>query len=331
MVLFAPVDPEPLERAGSIGVHTAGAESNVAMYLAGLGHRVSWVSRLGDDPFGQRVLRDVTAAGVSTSLVELDASAPTGFFFKDPGPHGTDVFYYRRGSAASLMTARMLAPVFASPPRVVHLSGITPVLSPSCDEMMDRVFAEFAGTATLVSFDVNFRPGLWSPREAGPRLRELAQRADVVFAGLDEARRLWGTRTPGELRQLLPQPTVLVVKDGANGATAFEEAGEVFVRSLRVEVSEPVGAGDAFAAGWLSGLLRDLLPAQRLRLGHLLAGVAMGSTADYQSPPPPDLVSAALEASETAWEEGPAAWGDGWVWPRSPAPRWEADGWVDMS
>jgi 2-dehydro-3-deoxygluconokinase len=308
MAMVVPVHAERLELARAVAIHTGGAESNVAMYLAGLGHQVTWVSRLGDDPLGRRVLADVAAAGVDTSLVELDKAAPTGVYFKDPGPGGTRVYYYRRGSAASLMTPDILRSVLALPPRVVHVSGITPALSPTCDQMMSALFACLEGTTTLVSFDVNFRPALWGPKEAAPRLRALAQRAGVVFVGLDEAQTLWGTHGPREVRGLLTGPPVLVVKDGATGATAFDGAGEVFVPCPPVAVSEPVGAGDAFAAGWLSGLLQGLPQVKRLRLGHVLAGVALASTADHQAPPPPDLLAAALSVDEAGWAAGPEAW-----------------------
>lgn len=326
MAMVVPAQPEPLEVAGEVAIHTGGAESNVAMYLAGLGHSVSWLSRLGDDPLGRRVLADITSAGVGTSLVEIDPRAPTGVYFKDPRPEGTKVYYYRRGSAASLMTAAVLEPLLEAPPRVVHVSGITPVLSPGCSEMMDELFSSLEATGTLVSFDVNFRPALWGPEEAAPHLRELAQRAGVVFAGLDEAQILWGAGTPRELRKVLPAPPVLVVKDGATGATAFDAAGvegvagaaglagEVFVPSLSVAISEPVGAGDAFAAGWLSGYLRGLPQTARLRLGHVLAGVALSSTADHQAPPAEELLAAALSADEAGWAAGPAGW------PAAPAP-----------
>jgi 2-dehydro-3-deoxygluconokinase len=309
MAMVAPVRAEPLETAAEFALHSGGAESNVAMYLAGLGHRVRWVSRLGADPLGARVLRDVAAAGVDTSLVELDAGAPTGVYFKDPGPSGTRVFYYRRSSAASFMSEETLQPVLTSPPRVLHVSGITPALSSSCDYMMDCIFKLFAGTSTVLSYDVNFRPGLWTAERAAPRLLDLARRATVVFAGLDEAHALWGTRTPEDLRHMLPEPSLLVVKDGATGATAFEAASETFVPSLTVQVGEPVGAGDAFAAGWLSGLLRGLPQAGRLRLGHLVAGAALSSTADHAAPPPPEVVKLALQVDEAVWAAGPAAWG----------------------
>lgn len=312
MAMVTPVQAEPLEVASEFALHSGGAESNVAMYLAGLGHRVSWVSRLGDDPLGRRVLRNVSGAGVATTNVELDAAAPTGVYFKDPGPLGTRVFYYRRGSAASFMGPKTVEFLAASPPRVVHTSGITPALSFSCDNMTSALFDMFVGTQTLLSLDVNYRSALWpSPGAAGARLEGLALQAGVVFVGLDEARTLWGTTTPQQVRDRLKEAPVVVVKDGAVGATAFDAESETFVPSLPVEVNEPVGAGDAFAAGWLSGFLRGLPQAGRLRLGHLLASAALSSTADHASPPPPQLLQAALEADDAAWAGGPAAWGTG--------------------
>ncbi len=301
MAMVTPEQPEPLEFARTVVIHPAGAESNVAMYLASLGHRVGWVSRLGDDPLGRRVLSDVSAVGVDTSLVEIDENAPTGVYFKDPGLGCTRVFYYRRGSAASLMRAQLLDPVLRMPPQLVHLTGITPALSQQCDDMMSELFHAFRESGTTISFDVNFRESLWPHAKAAVRLIELAQQADVVFVGLDEAQALWGARKPDDLRILLDQPRVLVVKNGAIGATVYQEEHSEFVPALKVDVREPVGAGDAFAAGWLSGLLRDLPHVQRLRLGHLLAGGALGSTADHQTPTTRPCLQAALSVNEAEW------------------------------
>jgi len=312
MAMVAPEEPEPLEHARTFALRAGGAESNVAMYLAGLGHRTGWVSRLGDDPLGRRVLSDVAAAGVDTSLVEIDHDAPTGVYFKDPAPGGTRVFYYRRGSAASLMSAKLLEPVLRRPPRVLHVTGITPALSLECDEMMSELIVDFRAKGTVISFDVNFRPGLWGPPVASARLVELARLADVVFVGLDEAQELWGVESPDELPPLLDGPGAIVVKNGAVGATVYFKDGTEFVPSLKVNVREPIGAGDAFAAGWLSGWLRGLPNGQCLRLGHLVASVALGSTADHQALPPWPLLQAALTASDTEWATLVAE-GPGWT------------------
>jgi 2-dehydro-3-deoxygluconokinase len=271
MALVTPDPPAPLETGGPMRLEVAGAESTVACYLAMLGARTAWAGRVGDDPLGRLVVGRVASYGVDTSLVEVDPDAPTGVFFKDPG-ETTSVYYYRVGSAASRMDASLL-------PRLtgrVHLSGITPALSSSCADLVEAVLA----SDLPVSFDVNYRPRLWSTDEAGPVLRRLAGRAQLVFAGLDEARTLWGVDTAADVRTLLPDPETVVVKDGAVGTWSYGPAGETYAPALPVEVVEPVGAGDAYAAGYLYGLLRDRPERQRLELGHRVAALALGVTGD---------------------------------------------------
>ena len=163
---------------------------------------------------------------------------------------------------------------------LVHLSGITPALSASCAALVEAVLA----APLPVSFDVNYRPALWPVPDAAPVLAHLAGRADIAFVGLDEAGVLWGAATAGDVRALLPGPRVLVVKDGGTGAVSFGPSGTVFVAAPAVDVVEPVGAGDAYAAGYLYGVLRDLPEPARLRLGHLVAAAALRVTGDVGCP-----------------------------------------------
>jgi len=111
-------------------------------------------------------------------------------------------------------------------------------------------------------------------------LRDLANRADIVFVGLDEAETLWGTTTPEDVRALISEPALLVVKDGDVGATEFSVEGAVFVPAIPTEVVEAVGAGDAFAAGYLAGFLAGDDPVARLESGHRRAHLVLQSTDD---------------------------------------------------
>ncbi|MEH1165187.1 sugar kinase [Micromonospora sp. CPCC 205539] len=302
MVVLGPVSGEPLERAERVAVSVGGAESNVAGYLARLGHRVTWVSRVGDDPFGRAVVRHVAATGAQVDQVSVDPGAPTGLYAKDPGPTATAVHYYRAGSAASRLDRTALADSRLRGARVLHLSGITAALSDSCAALVEHAVTDRPLPGALVSFDVNHRPRLWSVDRAAPVLRDLANRSDLVFVGQDEAYALWAAADPAAVRRLLPEPETVVVKDGAVGATALGRDGEpVFVAAPRVTVVEPVGAGDAFAAGYLAGLLRGLDPVRRLRLGHLVAAQALGSSADNAPLPPWAWLDRLLDASVDAW------------------------------
>ncbi|TDC78538.1 sugar kinase [Streptomyces hainanensis] len=296
-----------LDRSSPQLLRAGGAESNVAMLLAALGHRAAWCGRLGADPLGDLVLGEVAAAGVDTTLVARDGRRPTGVYFKAPGPKGTSVHYYRRGSAASAMDVGLAGELAAARPRILHLSGITPALSPGCRELVEHLVRDRPVPGALVSFDVNHRAPLWDPaagRDPAAELLALARASDVVFVGLDEAAGLWGVATAEEVRGLIGGPACLVVKDGAEEAVCFDGDRVVREPAPRVEVVEPVGAGDAFAAGWLSGLLRGLDHGRRLRLGHLVAGAVLGSVGDQAGLPGPAEIDARLDASPEAWRAG---------------------------
>lgn len=283
MALVTPAPPAPLATAKTFEIHPAGAESNVALFLAALNHRVAWASRLGADPLGDRVLDFIAGGGVDTSLVDRPASHPTGTFFKDPAPAGasTTVHYYRAGSAASTMDRGFAESLPWNDIRLVHISGVNPALSPECAAMTDAVIELAHRHGCTVSLDVNHRPALWSAERAAPILAEYARRCDLVLVGRDEAERLWGTATAEAIAEFLPEPSQLVIKDAEIGASAHVHGADpVFVPSPTVDVVEPVGAGDAFAAGYLSGWLDDLPVADRLAEGHRLAGVALRSVAD---------------------------------------------------
>jgi 2-dehydro-3-deoxygluconokinase len=300
MALFVPAESGPPDQVRTWVRTIGGAESNVACNLSSLGFSSSWVSAVGDDPFGRALVREIAAAGVDVSSVEVDPSRPTGLYIKESGAHGSPVRYYRKGSAAAGMGPELLSRLDLDGVRVIHLSGITPALSTSCLDLV-RALMDRPRGETLVSFDVNFRPALWAGRDTSV-LPELAARADIVLTGDDEAVRVWGTGDPERLRSVLPGPKTLVVKHGERGATLVEaDAAPVFAPALRVDVVEPVGAGDAFAAGFLAATLRGDAPAIRLRRGHLQAAATLLTHDDVGTPLPEAVVEALIGTDPAAW------------------------------
>lgn len=313
MVSLFPAHGGAIDAADTLALDTAGAESNVAMYLADHGVEARWVSRLGDDAFGRRIRRRLSASGVDVSAVRTDPTRPTGLLFKSPEDPsmngGTRVFYYRRGSAASGMGPEALDEDAVRNAGLWHFTGITPALSPSCRGLIEAALS--AVDRPAISFDVNFRPAVWSehfasgdPEESPARLlRRFAEAADVVFVGLDEAQELWGDglRDPSDVRALIPTPRILVVKDGARVATAFFSSTHVSVPARSVAVVEPVGAGDAFAAGFLAGLLKGEPVTRCLRLGHVTAASALSVPGDHGPLPPKAELDRLLAASSEEW------------------------------
>ncbi|WP_051494495.1 sugar kinase [Streptomyces exfoliatus] len=355
MVAFLPSRPGRLADVPSFTRAIGGAESNVACALAAAGHRVKWVGRVGRDGFGRHLVETIGAYGVDVTAVGHDPHRPTGVYFRTDEDRATDaheVAYYRAGSAASAMSPGTVPYDTVAGARILHLTGITAALSADCLALVRELTAPRPGRP-LVSFDVNYRPGLWRDGGAPEVLLGLARRADLVFVGEDEAKALWGLREPGAIRAAVPEPAVLVVKRGGGGAVVFERCaapiptpplpepgalppdprashaggaglgGSPFqppvsdtvtsVPAPRVDVVSAVGAGDAFAAGFLSATLRALPVRARLRHGHLMAAAALTVPGDVAVPPRRAHADrlAALDAS--VWETlhlGPGWTGD---------------------
>jgi 2-dehydro-3-deoxygluconokinase len=287
MAVVTPAKAEPLSRAEECLLGFGGAESNVAVHLAEFGYRTGWASRLGRDPFGDRIVEGLSSRGVDLSMVTRDATAPTGVYFKDPDlGQGARTLYYRSGSAASRMQADDTRTWPLDQTGWIHTTGINAALSESCSALTEHLLTQARSIGYKVSFDINYRPGLWGADVAGPRLLQLASKATVVLVGLDEAEILWGCSTAEEVAALLPDPDHLVVKDSATEAVEFLRDGKdqrtVRVPAHRVDVVEPVGAGDALAAGYLAGLLRGDNPEDRLSLGHSFAAWTLGTRADFR-------------------------------------------------
>ncbi|MEU9189055.1 sugar kinase [Streptomyces sp. NPDC048484] len=318
MAVLSPPDDRPLAEQPALRLAVGGAESNVACGVAGLGHRAAWLSRLGDDPFAHRILAELTARGVDVSGVEIDREQPTGVYFKDPGPHRTRTHYYRRGSAASRMGPELAPHPVLRRARIVHLSGITAALSDTCAGLLEALLAgrhnptpsgqssdQSSGrlSGQLVSFDVNHRSALWQAggADAAVALLALARVADIVFVGRDEAEELWGTAAPDDVADLLGAAPVVVVKDAEHGATSYVGGVRTFVPSPPTRVVEAVGAGDAFASGYLVGVLEDRDERSRLRLGHLAAVTALRTRDDAPVMPPRTETDPRLALDDEAW------------------------------
>nr|WP_071659219.1 MULTISPECIES: sugar kinase [Streptomyces] len=322
MVTFLPSRPGRLAEVPSFDRAIGGAESNVACALAAFGHAARWVSRIGTDGFGDHLVACIAGHGVDVSAVVRDPRRPTGVYFRTAADRATgayEVAYYRAGSAASAMSLQNVDLPAVRAGRVLHLSGITAALSDGCRELLCELTAPRPGRP-LISFDVNHRPELWRDADGPRALLELARRADIVFVGDDEARQAWGLHGGREILRALPEPEMVVVKQGGGGATAFHgntggtedaEGTAVSVRAPEVDIVSHAGAGDAFAAGFLSGTLRGLPLRDRLRHGHLMAAAVLTVPGDLTGPPCRGHADRLAALDDTAW--GRLRLGPGWT------------------
>src|SRR3990170_1852128 len=244
MVALVASDTGPLAEATTFRRFVAGAEANVAVGLARLGHGAAFIGRVGPDGFGTAIVRRLRGEGVDVAGVAVDPEARTGIFVRERRLVGAAELVYHPSVAAA-------ADRFSAG-RWLHVTGITPALSASCRAAVDAAIDRAREAGMTISFDVNLRRKLWSEDEARPVLRAIAARSDVVFAGLDEAGVLLEA-SPGSAndaaRALLDiGPSLAILKLGEAGALARQRdhpgaAHEGFAVPL---VVDPVGAGDAF-------------------------------------------------------------------------------------
>ncbi|HET8616100.1 MAG TPA: sugar kinase [Actinomycetales bacterium] len=265
----------------------AGAESNVAIGLARLGHTVSWCGRLGTDPFGDLVLRQLRAEAVGVEHVVRDPGGPTGLMFVEHRTADVVRVEYRRDrSAGSRLRLGDVEAALGAGPRLLHLTGITPALSPTARCAVLHAAEVARAGQVLVSLDVNFRSRLWSREEARDALRDLVRHVDVVVASDDELDLVADGDDAAAARELLGSGVGHVaVKRGPDGATLWTGDERYDVPALRVTAVDPFGAGDAFTAGLLSGLLDGLGGAESLRRGARLGAFAVSTLGDWHGLP----------------------------------------------
>ncbi len=300
MVLVAPADGQPLESAQAAGLHVAGAELNVCAAARSLGARAGFASRVGADPLGRRVRAAATALGVDTSLLADSDTAPTGVFFKDVQPDGERrVFYYRAGSAASTMDSSDARRVLASRPATVVVSGITAALGDGPHQAVSALLHGARAAGVRIALDPNLRPALGPVPDQVRRLLPLLAYVDTLLLGTDEAVHLLGTGEPATACARASGYGVgeTVLKAGPDGCYVPVDNGVYHLPSAATVVLDPIGAGDAFAGGYLVGRARGLAPVPAAWLGSQLAARVMATLGDTGGLPDPSQATELLAAA----------------------------------
>jgi 2-dehydro-3-deoxygluconokinase len=290
MALLWPPDVGLLRHSPALRLGIAGAESNLAVGAVRLGVPATWLGRVGDDEFGRLVTMTLSGQGVRTRAV-VDRDASTGLMVKERRTtRATRVIYYRALSAGSQLSPDDLDPAVIARAAVVHITGITPALSATAKEAVLAAVEEARLHGVTVSVDLNYRRALWSPDDARPVLRDLVRRADVVFATEEEARLIVDGVDDSALLAGLTRmgPAQVLLKQGSAGSLSSVDGVRRRTRAHTVEVVDSVGAGDAFGAGYLSGLCLGLSTEERLRLATAAGAFAVTVPGDWEGLPSMD-------------------------------------------
>lgn len=286
-----------LFRAGSIGslaqvsdfhLGIGGAESNVAIGVARLGGRSAWIGRVGADGIGERVLRELRAEGVDVRQI-VDDGARTGLMVKERRTaDATRVGYYRSGSAGSRLSPDDLDAAVIESADVLHVTGITPALSPSAAATVEAAIDLAVGAGVPVSFDINHRATLWNNTgDAAEAYRRIIARASIVFAGADEAALVAEGDDSDSLAAAIAAlgPNQVIIKLGPDGCAALIDGVDYRVAAIPVAPIDTVGAGDAFVAGYLAELMAGVPAVGRLATAVRTGAFACLGPGDWESYP----------------------------------------------
>jgi 2-dehydro-3-deoxygluconokinase len=294
MVSLQPTSEGPLAYTPFFTRTIAGAESNVAIGLTRLGKKVRWIGRVGADPFGDMILSTLAGEGVDVSFAERDPDYPTSLYFKEFKGYGDpNVYYYRKGSAASRLAPSQIKPEWFAGARRLHVTGITPALGPETAEAIREAMVQARRLGLSVSFDPNLRRKLWAEEEAKKTLLSLIPLCDLFLPGLEEAEFLLGEHSEEEYGRLFLDmgPHAVVIKLGERGSIGFTGAQTVRAEPYKVSrVADSVGAGDAFASGLLSTYGQAALGDQdalreALRTANTMGALATQFRGDWEGLP----------------------------------------------
>ncbi len=279
----------PLRLGGSLLMTVAGSESNVAIGLARLGHSVRWGGRVGADEAGAFILRTLRAESVNVDTTRVVPDRQTGLMLAERRIADISrVNYYRADSAGSTLESADATAALGERARILHVTGITPALSESAAEAVQAAVRAARAMGALVSFDVNYRARLWALDEARPVLSELARTADIVIASEDELGlvvRAGANEMDAAAELHASGVNQVVIKRGSRGASVSTVGDWQHTEALAVNVLDTIGAGDAFTAGFLSGVLDGMSPEAALHRGTVAGAFAVATVGDWEGLP----------------------------------------------
>ena len=269
----------------------AGAEFNVAVGTARLEHKVTYMTKLGNDPFGRLIVNELNENKIGSEFVSFSDERPTGFMLKGRTSIGDpDIFYFRKNSAASTLSEADVEKIDLSRYTHIHLTGILPALSDSAKKATFALMKKAKAQGLFISFDPNLRPQLWrSESDMVQTLNELASYADLVLPGENEGKILVGTKDAKLINEfyLRAGVKICVTKCGSKGAYVSTAKGENYmVDGYTVKkVVDTVGAGDGFATGVITGLIENLPLAEAVKRGTAIGAIQVMSRGDNEGLP----------------------------------------------
>lgn len=333
MAAMVPKERGLLRYQSMFQMKIAGAESNVAIAAVKLGHSAAFATRIGNDELGQFIRHRIRAEGVDVSGIKEDSEHSTGLMIKQLNAKDTSVFYYRAQAAASCLSFQDLDFDEMKKARIIHLTGITPVLSESCRKMTDDIFRCAQEQGIPVSFDPNIRCRLWKNTDYSSLIRDYTLQSEIVLMGIEEARLLFpenvlkeekgkiemtectGDCLPPDMMRVLAyvfrcgKAEYIALKNGGEGAFVAQKKcrkGAPVIDVKRIGAFpcnpvDPVGAGDGFNAAFLCGILEGKDLCECGQMGAVVGAMATQTKGDYEGYPDAEQLRLLMAGQEQVY------------------------------
>ena len=285
LVRFSVPSGKRLENAAQLDVYPAGAEANVATLLARLERKACWFGALPENPLGRLAANALRVAGVDTGGIIWKEHGRMGTYYVEFGepPRGIQVTYDRAHSCATQLQSSEIDWDRLLDTRLLHLTGITPALSPSCLEIVSEAVRQAKDRNVPVSFDINYRQKLWSEADAAQTLLPLIQNVELLFCSQADANRLFHcTGSMQEAAQGMSERSKarsVIVTFSDQGALLWDGNQGHHEPARPTRIIDRLGAGDALAAGVIHGWLNGDVAAG-LRYGVTLSALALSQYGD---------------------------------------------------
>lgn len=308
LVCLAPTGTQPLSEVAALEKTYGGAELNTAIGLSRLGIASQWVSRVGADSFGAELIGILAREGVGTDYVRAVPGRTTGLMVKERlSAEQVSVSYYRAESAMSTMSPGDLPTKHIAGARVVHLTGIGLALGGGAEATTRAALELCSDGDAITTFDPNYRQLLWAPADARAAYTSVLPAIDHLLCNEQEAQLITGVADVAEAASALAAlgPSTVIVKRGPRGAFALIDGTEYDVPASQVFAPvDTVGAGDAFNAGWIFGVLKSLPPVVALRAAAWVAARVVEHPGDYAGFPTYQMLMSGLGTEAPAMRVG---------------------------
>jgi 2-dehydro-3-deoxygluconokinase len=289
MIAMCPKEKGPIIFCNTFERKVGGAELNVAIGCARLGLESGWISRLGNDDFGKYILKTARGEGIDTSEVKLVDGYPTSVYFREVLADGSSrSFYYREKSPTSTMKSEELNEEYFKKAKVLHITGVFPSITKNNQEIILESVRLAKKHNLTVSFDPNIRLKMWTKEEAKAYIEKLLPDVDILLIGDEEIEILLGDTTIEDAIKTFHGYGIekVIVKKGAKGALGSDGKNVYEVDAIKPKaLVDTVGAGDGFAAGFLTSLVKGKTLEECVKFANAVGSLVVGVEGDNEGLP----------------------------------------------